>query len=70
MSGDLPQSSKTETAGAAAARQTVLELARLLARIAAREDDAAERKSRQGIDAAGTRELAAAPAQGQSHSTG
>lgn len=51
-----------------AARKAVLELARLLARLAAQEDDAAERKSRQGTDAAGTHKAAPA-AQGQPHST-
>jgi len=66
MSGEGSQPAKAEKA----AREAVLELARLLARLAAREDDAAERKSRQGIDAAGTRELAASLAQGHSHSTG
>lgn len=61
MSGDLSESSKSDTERSAAARKTVLELARLLAQLAAREDDAVERKSRQGSDAADGAESLQAP---------
>lgn len=66
MSGEKAEHAEAEKA----ARETVLDLARLLARLAAREDDAAERKSRQGLDAADTVDLTALPARGQPHSTG